>query len=91
LSIPEVERAVRSGARFACSGGWADVGREFGCLTAVMGRRALVALGGVPGDGWLAMAAAIGARGGLTSAGSSLVGEEIRRVELDPAATARRS
>lgn len=67
LTRDDVEAAVRGGSVFACGGGgWADHGRMLGAAAMAAGRPELVSIDELPGDAWIATAAAIGAPAGTT-------------------------
>jgi DUF917 family protein len=67
LTLKDVEAAVKGGSVFACGGGgWVEHGLELGSLAVTIGRPELVSVDEVPDDAWIAIAAAIGAPGGLT-------------------------
>ncbi|AHE54698.1 DUF917 domain-containing protein [Sphingomonas sanxanigenens] len=63
----DVEAAVLGGSVFACGGGgWADHGRMLGNAAMDRGSPELVSIDELPGDAWIATAAAIGAPAGTT-------------------------
>ncbi len=63
----DVEAAVLGGSVFACGGGgWADHGRMLGQAAMAVGSPELVSIDELPGDAWIATAAAIGAPAGTT-------------------------
>lgn len=67
LTARDVDAAIKGGAVFAAGGGgWADHGRMLGTAAVNAGQPQLVTMDEVPGDAWIATAAAIGAPGDAT-------------------------
>jgi DUF917 family protein len=63
----DVEAAVLGGSVFACGGGgWSDHGRMLGQAAMAVGSPELISIDELPGDAWIATAAAIGAPAGTT-------------------------
>lgn len=68
LTARDVEAAVLGGSVFAAGGGgWADHGRMLGSAAMAAGSPELVGIDEIPGDAWIATAAAIGAPAGTTN------------------------
>src|SRR3984885_14864258 len=67
LKAGDIEAAVKGGAVFASGGGgFADHGRMLGAAAINAGQPELVSIDELPGDAWVATAAAIGAPAGTT-------------------------